>query len=192
MNLPSALKKDYVQTAMMIVAAILAVLIFWYSLTFILGTGNPILAVASESMEPVLYRGDLIIIEGVKNISDIHVGTKDSANPGDIIIFHEPQDSGELIVHRAVERIDNGDGTYSFRTWGDNNAVKDWWEVDQSEVVGRYLWKVPLLGHIALFFSPLEVKIAFVILWIIVLLTLELAPSVRKRLKNGGDEASLY
>ena len=138
------------------------------------------------------YTGDLIIIEGVKNISDIHVGTKDSANPGDIIIFHEPQDSGELIVHRAVERIDNGDGTYSFRTWGDNNAVKDWWEVDQSEVVGRSLWKVPLLGHIALFFSPLEVKIAFVILWIIVLLTLELAPSVRKRLKNGGDEASLY
>ena len=143
MNLPSALKKDYVQTALMIVAAILAVLIFWYSLTFILGTGNPILAVASESMEPVLYRGDLIIIEGVKNISDIHVGTKDSANPGDIIIFHEPQDSGELIVHRAVERIDNGDGTYSFKTKGDNNPGRDGWTVEESHIVGRYLGKIP-------------------------------------------------
>ena len=185
MNLPEILKRDYVQTAMMILVAILAVLIFWYGLSFIYGTGNQILAVASESMEPVLYKGDLILIEGMKNAASIQVGTKDSDYPGDIIVFHEPNDPDDLIVHRAVQKIENGDGTYSFKTWGDNNVARDWWEVDESSIVGKYLdFKIPWIGNIALFFVPLEVKIAFVALWITVLVIMEVSPSLRKKTKN--------
>ena len=139
MQLPEILKRDYVQTIIMIGIVIGAVLVFWFGIGFVFKTEHPILAVASGSMEPVLYKGDLILIEGIENISDIEVGTKDSENPGDIIVFDEPGSSTELIIHRAVTKIDNGDGTYSFKTWGDNNLSQDWWEVDENAIVGRYL-----------------------------------------------------
>ena len=93
MDFPDVLKKSYVQTAVMIIIAILAVLIFWYGLTVVFRTPNPILAVASESMEPILYKGDLILIEGI-NPADIYAATKDANPPGDIIIFHRPLWSG--------------------------------------------------------------------------------------------------
>ena len=190
MKLPAVLKRDYMQTVIMIAIVILAVLIFWFGLSFAFRTENPILAVASESMEPVLYTGDLILIEGVQDAADIHVGTKDSEEPGDIIIFYVGK---ERIVHRAIEKTLNGDGTYSFRTWGDNNGFPDRWEVKESDIIGRYIdVKVPWLGNIALFFDSTERRIALVALWIVILVAVELAPSVRKRLKRGADEASLY
>ena len=189
MNLREVLKRDYVQTTLMVIVAILAVLIFWYSLTIVFRTENPILAVASQSMEPVLYKGDLILIEGVKNAADIYAATKDVDPPGDIIVFYR---GNERIVHRAVEKFLNDDGTYSFKTWGDNNDWPDARSVEESEIIGRYLGKVPWLGHIALFFSDTEIKVAFIALWIIVIVAIELAPSVRKKLKSGDDEASLY
>ena len=188
MKLPEILKRDYLQTGLMILVAIVAVLIFWYGLSFVYRTENPILAVASESMEPVLYKGDLILIEGIKNAAKIQVGTKDSDNPGDIIVFHEPGDPNDLIVHRAVQRMENEDGTYSFKTRGDNNIATDWWEVKENAIVGRYLnFKVPWLGNIALFFAPVEVKIAFVALWIVVLIITEIGPSLRRKAKNHED-----
>jgi hypothetical protein len=52
---------------------------------------------------------------------------------------------------------------------------------------------VPWLGNIALFFEPLERKLAFVALWVVLLIVLELAPSAAKKLKrNNTEEASLY
>jgi hypothetical protein len=51
---------------------------------------------------------------------------------------------------------------------------------------------VPWLGNIALFFADFEVKVAFIALWIILLIIIELAPLARKRLKRGDAEASLY
>ncbi len=190
MKLPGILKRDYMQTVIMIAAVILAVLILWYGLSFVFRTENPILAVASGSMEPVLYAGDLILIEGIQNAADIHAATKDADQPGDIIVFHR---FDELIVHRAVEKKDNEDGTYSFVTWGDNNGWPDGREVRESDIVGRYLGvKVPWLGNIALFFTPFEVKVAFVALWITIIVIVEVAPSARKKLKRGDDEASLY
>jgi signal peptidase len=190
MKLPDILKRDYMQTAVMIIAVILVVLIFWYGLSFVFGTDHPILAVASGSMEPVLYKGDLILIEGVQSAADIHAATKDAEQPGDIIVFHR---YNELIVHRAVEKKLNEDGTYSFTTWGDNNAWPDGTPVKESDIVGKYIGiKIPWLGNIALFFAPFEVKIVFIALWIIVLLLVEFVPLIRKRFKRGDYEASLY
>ena len=190
MNLPGILKRDYMQTIIMIAAVILAVLIFWYGLSFVYRTDHPILAVASGSMEPVLYAGDLILIEGIENAADIHTATKDADQPGDIIVFYR---YNELIVHRAVEKTLNSDGTYSFKTWGDNNGWPDGGLVKESDVVGKYLgFKIPWLGNIALFFAPFEVKVAFIALWIVVLIMIEFVPLIRKRFKRGDDEASLY
>jgi signal peptidase len=169
----------------MILVVVAIVLLFWYSLSFVFRTDHPILAVASESMEPVLYKGDLILIEGIDDASNIHAATKDAEIPGDIIVFSR---HNELIVHRAVEKISNGDGTYSFKTWGDNNNWPDGWTVEEGDIVGRYLnFKVPLLGHIALAFSDFTVKVILVIFCALILISLEFFPLWRKKAKQQED-----
>ena len=188
MKLPEVLKRDYVQTVIMIVAVILAVLIFWYGLRFALRTEYPILAVASGSMEPVLYAGDLIFVEGIQNFSDIHAAHKDADPPGDILVYQ----GRELIVHRAIDkRVD--DGRIVFIIHGDANPDGANEQVSEDRIVGRYIgFKVPWLGNIALFFEPLEMKVAFIALWVVLLIIIEFAPSAGRRLKRGDAEASLY
>ena len=189
MKLPGVLKRDYVQTVIMILAVILAVLIFWYGLKFAFRTEYPILAVASGSMEPVLYAGDLIFVEGIQNFSDIHVAPKDADPPGDILVY---QGVPDLIVHRAIDkRVE--DGKITFIIHGDANHPGANEQVAEDRIIGRYIgFKVPWLGNIALFFEPLERKIAFIALWVILLIIIELAPLVIKRFKRGDTEASLY
>ena len=189
MKLPEVLKRDYMHTIIIILIVILIVFIFWYGLRFALRTEYPVLAVASGSMEPVLYEGDLILVEGVQSVCDIHAAPEDAEPPGDVIVFHGLQD---LIVHRAIER-NNEDGICSFTTKGDANQFPDPREVGESSIVGKYTGlKVPMLGHIALFFASFEAKVAFIALWIILLIILELVPLVRKRFRRGDAEASLY
>jgi signal peptidase len=188
MKLPEVLKRDYVQTVIMIIAVILAVLIFWYGLRFAFRTDYPILAVASGSMEPVLYAGDLILVEGIPNVADIHVAPKDADHPGDILVYQ----GVELIVHRAIDKK-IVDGSYVFILHGDANQEGANEHIDEGKIVGRYTGvKVPWLGNIALFFADFEVKVAFIALWIILLIIIELVPLVIKRLKRGDAEASLY
>jgi signal peptidase len=188
MKLPEVLKRDYVQTVIMIIAVILAVLIFWYGLKFTFRTEYPILAVASGSMEPVLYAGDLIFVEGVQNFSNIHAAPKDADPPGDILVYQGPRD---LIVHRAIDkRVE--DGRIIFIIHGDANQEGANEQVDEDSIVGRYIgFKVPWLGNIALFFEPLEMKVAFIALWVVLLIVIELVPA-GKRAKRGDGEASLY
>ena len=190
MKLPEVLKRGYVQTIIMIVVVIVAVLLFWYGLRFAFNTEYPVLAVASGSMEPVLYAGDLIVIEGVQNFSNIHVAPKDADPPGDILVY---QGTRDLIVHRAIDKKNNTDGSIVFIIHGDANHEGANEYVNQDRIIGRYVgFKVPWLGHIALFFDPLERKVAFIALWIILLIIIELAPLARKRLERGDAEESLY
>ncbi|MFQ5999858.1 MAG: signal peptidase I [Candidatus Bathyarchaeia archaeon] len=185
-KLAKILRKDYVQTAIMVVIMVVSVFAFWYGLRFAFRTEHPLLAVASGSMEPVLYRGDLILVQGVQNACKIYADSKDANPPGDIIVFYRPNDpKRELIVHRAVRKINSPDGSWYFKTQGDAVGHEDSWEVKESDIVGKYTGtKVPLLGHIALFFEPLHVKVAFIMLWIILLIIIEVLPLSRKRVEE--------
>lgn len=191
MKLPEILKRGYVQTIIMIVVVILAVLLFWYGLRFAFRTEYPILAVASGSMEPVLYAGDLIVVEGIENVSDIYVAPKDAGKPGDVVVY---QGATELIVHRAIDKKIGTDGKIVFIIHGDANAEGANEHVHESKIIGKYVgFKVPWLGQIALAFQKTETKVAFIALWILVLIGIEAAPYVMKKLKGSNDgEASLY
>lgn len=186
-KLAELLRKDYVQTVIMIIITIIIVIGFWYGLMFAFGTEHPLLAVASGSMEPVLYKGDLILVHGLQNIHEIYTAPKNAKPPGDVIVFREPGNPDELIVHRAVE---NGtDTSYYLRTQGDANTGPDGWRVRESDIVGKYTGiKVPLLGHIALFFEPFEIKVAFILLWVILLMLLELVPLLRTKVEESKAE----
>ena len=152
------MKKEYVKTAILLAVVIVGVFAFWIGLTTALKTEYPMLAVASGSMEPALYKGDLIMVEGIVDGGDVVVGPNDVDPPGDIIVFHSPRVRSELIVHRAIDSERRG-GTWYFQTKGDANSGADNWDGDwntdcdlaEEYVVGRVFGQVPTIGYIPLY-----------------------------------------
>ena len=181
MKLQGLFCHDYFRTFLTLVVVVSSVLAFWVGLSLFLGIDHPILAVASESMEPVLYKGDLIVVEGIPESNDIYAASANIDPPGDIVVY---QGTSQLIVHRVIDkRTVSGNTIFVFH--GDNNPPGANENVEEDRLVGRYIgFKIPWMGHIALFFDSLENKVGFVILWIIILLVIEFAPSIKKKVKN--------
>lgn len=84
--------------------------------------------VLSGSMEPELYKGDLILVKE----TDIY-------KQNDVVVF---QDGNSLVVHRIIE-ID-GD---AITTKGDANTSADE-PISVSDVKGRVLFRIPFAGNI--------------------------------------------
>jgi signal peptidase len=95
--------------------------------------------VSSGSMEPTIQTGSIAFVKPVE---------KKEIKKGDIITFLSPKDQKLTILHR-VFKIKNTKNVLSFETKGDNNNAEDNWEVPAVNLQGRYLFSVPLLGHIA-------------------------------------------
>lgn len=160
------LRKDYVQTVVMILIVIGIYIFFWYGLTAALRTSHPLFAVASGSMKPTLQVGDLIVVQGL-NASEINANYSN----GDVIVFRKPTNSRDLIVHRAVEKKLDGD-TWSFRTKGDNNSGVDPWWVSEKDLIGKVIGpSAPLLGYTFLFMqAPIGMLIVVAIMLVSILI----------------------
>lgn len=91
------------------------------------------MVVVSGSMEPTLMTNDMIISKVVP---------PEACEIGDIIIY---QREGEYIIHRLIGKHDT-----LFITKGDANFTEDP-PFTGEDVVGKYVIKVPLVGHILLF-----------------------------------------
>lgn len=177
MKLKDILKNDYVKTALLLLIIIISVFAFWIGLKAALATDVPLAGVASGSMVPTLQVGDLIIVQGVPNASNIKAAPQNASEPGDIIVFYNPQkgfrDPNDLIVHRAIDS-DRRDGKWYFTTQGDANPSPDDWKVPEDYIVGRVVFfRVPLVGFVtflmrtpAAFLVVLPPLILLVIDWI--------------------------
>jgi signal peptidase I len=200
-------KNEYVQTAVVIGLIALSVFGFWFGLQFVLNTQYPVLAVESGSMcipqggycngwthpfERTLHVGDLIIIQGV-NPADLNANYPNS----DIIVFREPTDPDELIVHRIIAKQEIN-GTLYFKTKGDGNGGKwpsapeygsDYWTgypygVPQNLVLGKVVMRVPWVGHITLFMRD-SMGILLVIFAILLLVFIEfIIPLFRRKTES--------
>jgi signal peptidase I len=139
-----------------------------------------------------LHTGDLLVLQGLAP------SAYNTNYPySDVIVFHEPGNPGNLIVHRIVT-VDDVNGTLFFRTKGDGNPVTRWpgvpspdeldpWSlpgasgVAQDQVVGRVVLRVPWVGHFVLFMQS-AFGIVVVVLVVILLLVVEFVlPEVRKK-----------
>lgn len=78
-------------------------------------------AVVSNSMVPTFNKSDIILLQNIDR----------RFNVGDIIIFKRP-DTSVLITHR-VARIEEG----YIRTAGDATRQTDWWQLKDSDIVGK-------------------------------------------------------
>ena len=152
---------------------------FWLGLKAGLRTEYPLLTVASGSMIPTLNVGDLIMVQGVMNASELRAAPKPE---GDVIVFRSPRVEGELIVHRAVyKEFDEGEGLWYVRTQGDANSGPDTWGlVSERDLVGKVIGKAPLIGYI-----PLKIRtpegIVFVVVLIALILVAEYLPALFKK-----------
>ncbi|WP_258083569.1 signal peptidase I [Thermococcus thermotolerans] len=104
-----------------ILIALLAVFTLQVGLKLALHTDSPLVIVVSESMEPVFYRGDVVLLKGINedNIDDVRVG--------DVIVYKRPGYEYPIIHRvREINTVELGGKVEKcFVTWGDNNWAPD-------------------------------------------------------------------
>ena len=92
------------------------------------------IAIASNSMNPVYYKGDAVIYE--KNKAS-------NINKGDILVFEY---DNKIITHRVVNIIKVGN-RYYFQTKGDNNDSNDAELISDTNVFGKVKYIVKYVGY---------------------------------------------
>lgn len=92
--------------------------------------------VASQSMRPTLQKGDLIVTK-----------QQTSYKKGDIITFVNPRGRKKIdtVTHRII-KIEKERQETIYITKGDANNVADGWKIKKSDVLGLFVFKVPLIG----------------------------------------------
>ncbi|MFH1391759.1 MAG: hypothetical protein ABIH20_05595 [Candidatus Diapherotrites archaeon] len=190
-------KEEAITLSVYLVSAfIFAFVLYNFVLAFLLGTNAPLVIVFSGSMEPILYRGDIVILtgagslqlaeaevdfpvkekllneyavigkrinnSGVKRDASIKIGSAEFEfdEDGPIVVYFSPLRNQD-IIHRAVLKIKAPDGEFLL-TMGDNNNRLDQDcssngidciilnPVPVEDLRGKYLFHLPLVGHIKL------------------------------------------
>ena len=167
-----------------ILAFVIIKFIVYPGLGFILQTSHPVVAVVSESMKHDgnfnewwdkssnwyvsngiekedfssfvfkngFNKGDIMVLKGK---------SPDSIKIGDIIVFWSAKK--DPIIHRVVKKW-NDENVYYLQTKGDNyrtnpssisNSFLDETKINQNQVVGNAIFRIPLLGYIKIWFVEL-------------------------------------
>ncbi len=132
--------------------------------------------IVSPSMVPTINVEDAIIIAR----SD-----PEDLKQGDIISYLATDSyySGKVITHRIVGIEKSEDGDLLFRTKGDNNNVSDAVLVNEDNVYGKVLFRIPMLGYVRQFLSTYFGWILCIALPILYLVMTEVV-RVRKMIFN--------
>ena len=101
------------------------------------------IAVASASMVPEFYVGDVAIIQKC-NANDVVVGN--------VIQY---QQEGYTVIHRVIEKRQNN-GEVTFITKGDNNKQPDADPVREDQLIGKAIFKIKYLGYPAIWLHLVE------------------------------------
>lgn len=95
------------------------------------------IAVLSNSMNPVFYRGDVVIYRKVDN------NKLKNIKKYNIIVYSK---DGQAVVHRVVDKYIKDGETY-FITKGDANISNDLNPVSESQVIGVYQLSIKYIGY---------------------------------------------
>ncbi len=124
-----------------IVYVIVGIVLAWVinqGMAAALSTDMPVVAVESNSMVPVFYKGDILVLQGDAP-SDYAVG--------DVIVY-SVEGRSVPIVHRIVKI--NPDGSYQTKGDANNGQLPFEYHVDGSAVHGKVSVIIPYLGWVKL------------------------------------------
>ena len=179
-------KRELIEDAIVIGLVLIIIWGMGIGLQTYLQTPTPLLAVESESMEPTLYRGDLVVVRAVDPAT---------LQVGDIIIYNGSSIGHETpIVHRIINIV-NESGELFFFTKGDNNLPPDPGSRTADEIIAKVIGSVRYLGFVTLLLiSPygLTSIIALIVIFIVTsLLCDNLAPRKRDEELENAEQVEL-
>ncbi len=102
-------------------------------------SGGSALTVLTQSMEPKLPPGTLIIIHPVTP-ADIKVGN--------VITYQIKSNQPEVVSHRVISKSTDTHGDVTFITKGDNNSLADTPAVRPVQIKGVLWYSIPWLGYV--------------------------------------------
>jgi len=184
-------KNCYIKIAISMLVVLSSIIAFWFCLKAALKSEYPLLPVDAGSMNPTLNVGDLVIVQGLSDASEIKAEKPD----GDIIVFRRPSNPDELLVQRAINKT-LVDGVWYFRTQADNASSPYWvyeglyaedtWEggyFHEKFLIGKVVGKTPYLGYIPLYMNVFlrTPEAMFLLIVLLCLLILLKYPSLLKK-----------
>ncbi len=187
-------KKKIVNIVAIVICVLLLPILIINCTLIVKGLGNPDevpsifnripLIVLTDSMEPDIKSGDLIICKKID---------AKSVKVGDVISFYDPEGTGTSIVTHKVNSIivDQVSGEIYFRTQGVNNNVEDRLSVPQENLVG--IWtgsRFGGMGSVVLFMQS-TVGLLICILVPLALIFLAYFINKKKAEKQGLSEKEL-
>lgn len=146
----------------LVLAIALAAMCTYVSYVSTSGNGVPsilgirMFSIQTESMYPALLPGDLIFDTGVKDAEELR--------PGDIITYWTVINGERVLNTHRIHEIYDGGGYLIFSTKGDNNSAADPLTVHESEIVGKYSFRVEGVGKV---FDYLQTSTGFLIVVVI-------------------------
>lgn len=128
--------------------------------------------VQSDSMSPTFRTGTLLLIKQVD---------PQSIQAGDIITFRTNNDSLPT-THRVVEILEDN-STLKFVTRGDANNMNDPTPVDESNILGKVVLYIPLLGYVMGFIRTKQGIITVIIIPAFILMVSQIIELIKYRKK---------
>jgi signal peptidase len=145
-------------------AAMLALLAVLLGAIVLLVQGYHYFAVQSDSMEPTIRSGDLVVVAPA-HADGVY-------EPGQIITFHPTP--GYTTTHRVNDVNESG-----IETKGDANATPDVSRIQSDQVVGEVTFVLPYVGYAAVFLQQPLGWISFVLAVVVIVLLWQLMHSKR-------------
>jgi signal peptidase len=128
-------------TSLLWAMAMIGLVLTWVALLRpqVLGGNAGYVMVTGSSMEPLLHRGDLVIVQ-----------RKGGYAVGDVVAYRVREDdpaAGHVVIHRIV----GGSESQGFITRGDNTNGPDVWRPTPDEILGKVWLSLPLAARLLAF-----------------------------------------
>ncbi|SBN64337.1 signal peptidase, endoplasmic reticulum-type [Curtobacterium sp. 9128] len=165
-------------TGMLVIVAGLAVVL----IVIPKATGSTPLTVLTQSMEPTLPPGTLLVVEPTP-LEDIRIG--------DVVTYQIVSGQPAVISHRVVAVESSSDGARTFVLKGDNNAEPDPSPVTAAQVRGVVWYSIPEVGYVNQLVNGsrgwlIPVVAGILLAYSAAMITIGVTSSVRRRRRSRG------
>ncbi len=131
--------------------------------------------VDTNSMEPTINVGDIVIVKKVK---------EDKLKQGDVITFTE---EGEVITHR-ITKVETEEIGTQYVTKGDNNNTEDTFKIRYNDIIGEEILTIPRLGKTV---QILDSKIIILIIILIILIFILVKIQKNEKIENRREKKKI-